>query len=71
MKPLGIKLGLSDGVPYMRVTPTDYAADKVWEAVREAIIAGWTVERFRSEAADAWKYELAEAAKHAAKEWAR
>lgn len=52
MKPLGLTL-------FMQVVHPTRAEDKVWEAVQEAICAGWTPVRFMREAREAW---------HAAKE---
>ena len=39
--------------------------DAVWEAVEQAIEAGWSPERFKAEIADAWKEKLEDKAKHA------
>jgi N-acetylglucosamine kinase-like BadF-type ATPase len=65
-RPLGIGLAVADGALTFRVQPIDRAADRVWDAVREAIDAGMTPERFRSEAAEAWEHHLTEDGKHAA-----
>jgi hypothetical protein len=67
MKPLGLSLGLTDGVPTMSVHHPSPVEDKVWEAVEAATIAGWTPERFRDEAAEAWAEQLRDDIKHARK----
>lgn len=64
-KPLGIGLTLVDGVPVMRVKTPDKVEDAVWEAVDEAINAGWDARRFRREAAEAWEQRLRDDAKAA------
>lgn len=65
-KPAGIALDLQSG---FRVTQSSATEDRIWDAVRDAIAAGWTPRQFRNEAASAWDYELDERRKHAAKEW--
>jgi hypothetical protein len=47
MKPLGISSA-------MRVVMPSKAEDKIWDAVEEAIEAGWTPQRFKNEVANAW-----------------
>jgi hypothetical protein len=59
MKPLGASLA-----PLRVITPSR-VEDKIWEAVQEAISAGWTPKQFRSEAGDAWAHELRAMAKDA------
>jgi hypothetical protein len=56
MKPPGIALGLRDGKLHIGVTGSDRAADKLWEAVEEAILANMTPERFKREMVEAWAY---------------
>ena len=58
MKPPGIEMVLRDGALCIGVTETNRVTDKVWAAVQEAIAAGWSPEKFRREAKDAWAYEL-------------
>lgn len=64
MKPYGMDMA------FRVITPTQ-TEDKIWEAVREAINEGWTPERFKHEAADAWKHALRQDAEHAVKELTR
>lgn len=66
MKPLGIVFALNEDVdPVLRVRRPTPAEDAVWQAVEAAIDEGWTPERYRNEAAEAWCGRLAEDAKHA------
>ena len=67
MKPLGLNMGFGKDGLALSVTRPTRVEDAVWEAVEEAIAAGWTPERFRNEAADAWRERLQEEAKDAAK----
>jgi hypothetical protein len=54
-KPNGLVLAIgNDGLPSMFVRPHDRVADKIWDAVSEAVIAGWTPEQFRTEALSSW-----------------
>lgn len=62
MKSPGIRLGLNGS---MRVVMPTRVEDKVWDAVREAIDAGWTPQQFRYEIADAWEEHLRDDAKAA------
>ena len=39
----------------MRVVMPSKAEDKIWDAVEEAIEAGWTPQRFKNEVANAWE----------------
>lgn len=55
MKPLGIQLGIGPNGPTLGCRMPTSVEDKVWDAVQEAIEAGWTVEQFRRECAEAWK----------------
>ena len=67
MKPNGISLNLSDGAINMQVNRPSKTEDAIWDAVEEAIAAGWTPENFRTEAASAWCQLLRDEAEHAAK----
>lgn len=67
MKPLGIAFGLRDGALTVGVTGTGIVENKIWETVQEAIADGWTPEQFKREVAEAWGYELREAADDAEK----
>jgi hypothetical protein len=59
MKPLGISLTLdSQGLPRMRCPQPTRAEDAIWEAVRLAVIEGWTPARFKEEVAQSWAQEL-------------
>lgn len=66
-KPLGIGLGLRDGVPCFYVTPINRVTDQIWDAVRDAICANMTPEQFKTEVIQAWQHHLAEDAKDVAK----
>lgn len=68
-KPHGATFGLYEGVPVIRVVTPSKVEDAVWDAVEEAILAGWSVERFRRECASAWEDALRERLKREAKEW--
>lgn len=57
-KPLGIGLAAVDGAVVMRVTPIDRVADEIWDAVRSAVTAGWTPERFLAEVRGSWAQAL-------------
>ena len=61
MKPLGITVG-------MRLVQPTRVEDKIWEAVQEAVLAGWDVRKFRIEAASAWEHELKEQARSAVRD---
>jgi hypothetical protein len=67
-KPLGIGIGLKDGVPCFYVTPINRVTDQIWDAVREAINANMLPEQFKREVAEAWNWHLQEDAKAATKE---
>jgi len=62
MKPNGLTVGL-------RVVHPTRVEDAVWQAVQEAVIAGWDVSRFRRECAEAWNHELEEERRLAKHEW--
>lgn len=64
-KPPGIRLERVDGVPVMRVCQYSRVEDAIWDAVEEAINAGWDARKFRMEAASAWEHRLKEDAKDA------
>lgn len=69
-KPNGIEMYLTQsGDIGMRVVPIDRIADRVWDAVEEAINAGWTVEQFRCECAEAWAHTLRKQAEWAERDW--
>lgn len=68
-KPHGIAMSIVDGVPRMGVTFPTHAEDKVWDAVENAIDAGWDVERFRRECREAWSQTLKTRAKWADEDW--
>lgn len=71
-KPLGCAFTVDEhGLPHIGVRMPSRVEDSVWDAVREAIAAGWTVERFRRECASAWDDALNEDRKSAEKEWSR
>ena len=55
--------------PRLSVTRSSNVEDKIYEAVREAVICGWDVRRFLSEAQEAWDYEMREMRKDAAEEF--
>lgn len=64
MKPLGIRLGIGGT---MRVVHPSRVEDAVWNAVEEALCAGWTAQRLKAEFADAWGEALRRQAKDDAK----
>lgn len=68
MKPLGISLFVNGDGPSMRCVTPSPVEDAVWDAVEAAIQAGWTPQRFKSEAAAAWEHELKDQAEQARKE---
>lgn len=51
MKPNGLDI-------FLNVTKPSHVEDIIWEAVREAFLAGWTPKQFKNELAQAWEYEL-------------
>lgn len=67
-KPNGISLTESNGFPRLSVTHASAAEDAAWEAVRQAIWAGWDAQRFKRECAQAWGELLREDAKDAERE---
>lgn len=58
MKPLGM-IGLA-------VIKPSRVEDRIWDSVEEAILAGWSPEQFKREAAQAWSQILRDQAKRAA-----
>lgn len=54
-KPLGVNLTIGPYGPHMGVSRITTAEDRVWDAVEEAQIAGWTVKQFMREASEAWR----------------
>ena len=69
MKPLGIDMRLHGNAIVFGVTRSDRDTDAIWAVVEDALCAGWTVERFRNECAQAWAHEQAERAAADAKAW--
>jgi hypothetical protein len=65
-KPLGIRLEFGGGAHVVR---PDQVENAVWDAVEAAVDAGWTVEEFRRECAEAWRSRLLHEADQARKEW--
>lgn len=53
-KPNGIGLTERNGLPTLQAIYPSRAEDKVWDAVEEAICAGWNPKRFITEAESAW-----------------
>jgi len=66
MKPLGIAFRPDASLLVLKPSRVE---DKVWEAVEEAISAGWTPRQFVAEAADAWSQGLRDAAKDRSREF--
>lgn len=64
-KGAGLVFGASGGSLHVGVRVPTGVEDRIWEAVEEAIEAGWTAKRFRQEAASAWEAELDRQAKAA------
>jgi hypothetical protein len=64
-KPYGLGIGLSESAVTLSVIRPSRAEDLLWDAVREAVTAGWSPERFRSEVASAWEEALKDDAKDA------
>lgn len=68
-KPLGVQVDIGvDGLPRVGCRPPSRVEDSIWDAVAEAIDAGWTPQKFRLEAAEAWETYLRDEAKWAGKE---
>jgi len=63
MKPNGVQVVIRDGALVMQVTPHDRVTDHIYDAVQEAIEAGWDAERLRREIREAWFILVDEAAK--------
>jgi hypothetical protein len=55
----------------MKITRSSRVEDKIWDAVEEAVNAGWDAQRFIREAHDGWAHKLSEDAKDADKEFAK
>lgn len=70
-KPPGIGLTMTGGVPHFYVTPIDRVADRIWDAVRDAIDANMQPEQFKREVIAAWRSHLKDDAERAAKELSR
>jgi hypothetical protein len=66
MKPLGMAFAPDASLHVLKPSRVE---DKVWDAVQEAIIAGWTPRQFVSEAADAWSQELRNEAREKSREF--
>ena len=58
--------GIDSAFRVLRSTP---AEDAVWDAVERVLLAGWSVERFRREAAQAWAQKQRDIAKSDAEDW--
>lgn len=57
-KPFGVAIGLDTaGRPTLSVTRPSRAADKIYDAVQEAISSGMSVRDFFREAESAWEAE--------------
>ena len=67
-KPNGAVFNL-DGT--LRITTPSRVEDKIWDAVEEAIAAGWTPSRLIAEAADAWTQSLTQQARTDGREFQR
>jgi hypothetical protein len=63
--PNRIAMGIDSGGLHIQLKRPSRAMDAIWEAVSEAIAEGMTPERFRDEAAQAWKEELNDHGKRA------
>jgi hypothetical protein len=61
-------LGMTAAFQIVRPTRTE---DKIWDAVEEAIAAGWTPQQFVSEARESWRTALQDRVKDADKEFER
>jgi hypothetical protein len=59
----GLTMGLAKGALVMGIRTPSREEDRLWDAVQDAFLAGWTPEQLKNEVADAW----ADAAKEAAK----
>ncbi len=71
MKPTGVHLTLRNGYPSLAVSTPNRAIDAIWDAVREARLAGLSVQQFRSEAAEAWEHDIRDEIKSTRAEWAK
>lgn len=71
MKPLGVQFGIGPNGPTLGCRMPSLVEDRVWEAVQDAIDAGWTVEQFRRECAEAWGESLRDRMKDDMERWRR
>lgn len=55
----------------LQIIRPDAVQDAVWDAVERAVDAGWTVEQFRSEAADCWNEYLRQKRESDMKAWSK
>jgi len=62
MKPLGVEINMAGS---MSVTHPSKVEDAIWDAVEEAINAGWTPRQFKNEIAAAWVERLKQDARDA------
>lgn len=53
-------MALSDGALHMFVRPIDRVEDQIFDAVRDAVEAGWTPKAFLQSVREAWAYKLDE-----------
>lgn len=67
MKPNGLNIQATEGSVRFSVGTPSKAEDAVWDAVEAAINAGWSPQRFKDEASEAWRVSLHDEAKHAVK----
>ncbi len=70
-KPLGMGISITPSGPLLSVSRPSHVENTIWEAVREAVCAGWTVQHFKTEAASAWADEMKRQAKDDAQEWSK
>ena len=68
-KPPGVSLTMDPDGPRLRVTESDLVMDEIWDAVHDAVDHGWTVERFRAEAREAWAGALRQKAEWDDQKW--
>lgn len=68
MKPPGIYLSAAHGAVTFNVRQPSRVEDAIWDAVQEAIEAGWDAKAFKREAASAWEDALTRQAKQAVDE---
>jgi len=58
--------GLTGDFRVIRPTAVE---NHIWDAVQEAVLAGWTVEQFRREARQAWSQALDDTKREAERAW--